>query len=399
MADNKHRASRRPARGRPAPPEPVPGRPEPVVRIGTPDDMLAVVPHLLGFYPADSLVLLGLSVSGPRPRVTVTFRYDLPDPPGPAQASEIAGHAAGVLAGQGIGTVIIVGYGPGRLVTPLADLLRSVLPAGGVTICELLRAESGRYWSYLCTEPACCPADGVPFDPAAHPAGQAMAAAGLAALPSRAALAATLAPRPEEGQPMRAATDRALARAGRLIARATAEGGSPGRMLVEAGRVAVLAAISCYRAGDAITDHDQLAWLSVVLADLRVRDDAWARMDPGFTAEHQRLWADLVRQARPEHVPAAASLLAFTAWQAGMGALALVAVERALAADPGYSMARLIADAVQAGMPPAAARLPMTPEEVAASYAGTLRGPGPEPDAAARPAPETTKGASRRPSG
>ncbi len=156
-------------------------------------------------------------------------------------------------------------------------------------------------------------------------------------------------------------------------------GGSAGRLLVEAGRAAVLAAITCYRDGGVITDLEQLAWLSVVLADLRVRDDAWARMEAQFRAEHQRLWTDLVRRARPEYVPAIASLLAFTAWQSGSGALALVAAERALAADPAYSMALLIAEAVQSGMPPSAARLPMTPEQVAESYAGTPRSAGPVP--------------------
>ncbi len=77
----------------------------------------------------------------------------------------------------------------------------------------------------------------------------------------------------------------------------------------------------------------------------------------------------MVTGAAPEFVPAPASLLAFTAWQSGEGALANVAVERALAADPAYSMALLIGQAVQAGLPPSAARLPMTQDEVAASYA------------------------------
>jgi len=61
-------------------------------------------------------------------------------------------------------------------------------------------------------------------------------------------------------------------------------------------------------------------------------------------------------------------LLAFTAWQSGEGALANIALDRALADIPGYSMALLLRDALAAGMPPSAARLPMTPEEVAASY-------------------------------
>jgi hypothetical protein len=67
-------------------------------------------------------------------------------------------------------------------------------------------------------------------------------------------------------------------------------------------------------------------------------------------------------------VAAPASLLAFVAWQAGDGALANVALDRALADEPGYSMAQLLRQVITAGAPPSLARLPMTPEEVAASY-------------------------------
>jgi hypothetical protein len=44
-----------------------------------------------------------------------------------------------------------------------------------------------------------------------------------------------------------------------------------------------------------------------------------------------------------------------------------------LDADPNYSMALLIADALHAGLPPSAARLSMTPKQVAASYARQRR--------------------------
>jgi len=56
------------------------------------------------------------------------------------------------------------------------------------------------------------------------------------------------------------------------------------------------------------------------------------------------------------------------AWQSGDGALANVALDRALADDPRYSMALLLRQVITAGAPPSLARLPMTPEEVAASY-------------------------------
>jgi hypothetical protein len=79
-------------------------------------------------------------------------------------------------------------------------------------------------------------------------------------------------------------------------------------------------------------------------------------------------------------VPAPASLLAFTAWQSGNGALANVALERALEADPAYSMALLLRDVIDAGAPPSMARLPMTPEEVAASYAAAEAPDAPDDD-------------------
>jgi hypothetical protein len=54
------------------------------------------------------------------------------------------------------------------------------------------------------------------------------------------------------------------------------------------------------------------------------------------------------------YVPAPACLLAFAAWRSGHGALASVAVDRALARDPAYSMAVLLEDVLRYGLPPAA---------------------------------------------
>ncbi len=341
----------------------------PRVRLSSPADILAVVPHLLGFHPAQSLVVVG--AGGPRQRIELGFRYDLPDPPDAAVTRQIAGHATAVLAHRKIATVIAIGYGPGRLVTPVMDGLAAAARRSGLDVRELLRVQGGRYWSYLCRNLACCPAEGVPFDVRSHPAAAVMSAAGLAAYPDRAALARTVAP--VTGQRARVrdqAVSRAAARAAALLAEASAAGGpDPLRLVIAEGRRAVGETIDRYRAGGRVTDADQLAWLVVSLARLPVRDDAWARMVPGHRGAHLRLWSDLVRNAAGAWVPAPAALLAFTAWQCGEGALASIAVERALAADPGYSMALLLSDILDAGVPPSAAQLPMTPEEVELSYA------------------------------
>jgi hypothetical protein len=140
-------------------------------------------------------------------------------------------------------------------------------------------------------------------------------------------------------------------------------------MIGPAGLDAVRQAIDAYRTDGEFASDDDAAWLLVVLQDLRIRDDAWSRMDPRHKQQHLRLWTDLTRRARPGSVAAPASLLAFVAWQCGNGALANVALDRAEADSPGYTMARLLREVIDSGAPPRLARLPMTPEEVAASYA------------------------------
>ena len=132
---------------------------------------------------------------------------------------------------------------------------------------------------------------------------------------------------------------------------------------------AIVDAIENYRKGHWITNPSTIAYLLFQLQQLLVRDMAWAYMDPAFNAQHVKLWTDLTRYAVPGLPGAApASLLAFVAWQSGNGALANVAVDRALADDPRYSMALLLRQVITAGAPPSLARLPMSPEEVAASY-------------------------------
>ena len=344
---------------------------EQVVRIGSPAALLAIVPQLLGFEPQLSLVVLG--AAPPRGRVRLTVRFDLPATPDPALADEIARRAMGVLAAQGFHAGVAVGYGPGRLVTPVADALRRRAADLGFRLSELLRAQDGRYWSYLCAEPSCCSPDGEPYDVARHPVTSTFAEAGAGpVLASRQELAALVAPLDgEEGEAMFQATLRAEERSAQLIAQAARSGrnGAARRLIGTAGLDAVREAIDVYRAGGQFSVDADAAWLLVALQDLRIRDDAWARMDPRYKKQHLRLWTDLTRRARPGYVAAAASLLAFVAWQNGNGALANVALDRAEADNPGYTMARLLREVIDSGAPPRLARLPMTPEEVAASYA------------------------------
>jgi Domain of unknown function (DUF4192) len=338
------------------------------VRIGSPTSLLAVIPGLLGFDPGHSIVVIGMESR--TAMVRVTLRYDMPDPHEPRMAAALASQAVSLLDAQGVTTAVMVGYGTDEAVSPVATALRERASRAGIAVTEALRADKGRYWSYVCADPACCPPGGTPFDITDHPAARALRAAGGRVLADRAALAASVAAasgRP--GAATRRATRDFLANVARCMIRLDRAGtpASAPRLTAALGEVVVQDAIRRYRAGEQVP-VEQAAWLTVALAQVRVRDDAWARMEVEHQGAHLRLWTDLTRLARRGYVAAPASLLAFCAWQAGDGALANVALDRALADNPRYSMAQLLRDALDSGAPPSMARLPMTPEEVAAAY-------------------------------
>lgn len=328
-----------------------------VVRVGSAAAFLAVLPHLLGFVPATSLVVVGVTPHDGR--VGLTLRYELPDPPADDMAARIGAHATAVLAGHRQRSVLLVGYGPARLAAPVLAVVHAAACRADLDVLDVLRVQNGRYWPHPRPSSAVPPADltrsdrGTPVDPN-HPAAGALAAAGGPVLPDRSALAASV--HGAAAASMRAATRRAENHTADL-AGAT-------------GRAAVAAAIAAYRRGVGVLDDDEVARLSVALRSLPVRDDAWARMDPTHRAAHRRLWADVLRRACRRHLAAPACLLAVVAWQGGDGALANVALDRALAADPHHSLALLLRDAIHAGAPPSYAAPPMTPDEVAAHYGG-----------------------------
>jgi hypothetical protein len=330
--------------------------------------LLAGIPYLLGFEPASSMVVIGT-----RPctgQITVMLRYDLPEPADPRAAADLATHATGILAGQHVRWASAVGYGPARLVTLVASALWAVAPRAGIEMRQILRVQDGRYWPCTGTGHDDL-AEGTPFGTGRHLASALLTGDDARVLAGRDELAATVAALGgDEGELMDRATRRAEQQAGRLMTQPADSGHqAPGRhRLAGAGLDAIAQVIGRYRRSGRPVTGQEAAWLTVVLRDLRVRDDAWARMDPEHRAAHQRLWVDLTRRARPGYVPGPASLLAFVAWQSGNGALANVALDRALADDPQYSMALLLRQVITSGAPPSLARLPMTPEQVAASY-------------------------------
>lgn len=306
----------------------------------SPTDLIAAVPYLLGFHPADSVVVLGLDGK----KLAFAARGDLDAPDG------ATAHLAAVVSRQGVDSAAVLGYGPAHRVDGVVDDVRAALGHRGLTVVEALRVDGGRYWSYVCGNPVCCPPDGVPYDATSTEIAALATLAGQVALPSREALVRQVAPvgfRARES--MRQATERAGDRLAKLM-RAAPPGDVLGtRAVRRAGEAAVAEAMRRHADGGRLTD-DEAAWLTALMAHIPVRDYAWERV--GAEDWHVELWADVVRRAEEDLVPAPASVLAFAAWRVGHGALAHAAVDRALAANPEYSMAQLMREVLGRGIPP-----------------------------------------------
>lgn len=368
--------------------------PSPIL-LTSPEDILGAVPYLLGFHPADSLVVIAFSGRGSRGELRVTTRWDLPSEPGSFD------RLAPLLRRERVTHTIVAGFGAGALVTPAVEEVLRLLREAGIDVIEALRADESRYWSYVCPRAECCPPDGTPYDPVTGPVAARATVNGMVALPGRDHLRYAVSPL--EG-PARAAMREATTwatnhlrtrlapltgtttatphtePAGPDVAEAGTAGGDPAgvagpgggardveesiRLFVGEGLARVRAAIGTYAAGDRLSDREA-ATLGMDLAVLRVRDEAWTSMEDDTEDAHIALWGDLTRRLEPPFVPPAASLLAAAAWRRGDCALAAVAVERALAADPAYSMALLVAQGLRQLVSPAILRDRMpTPQEL-----------------------------------
>ena len=109
---------------------------------------------------------------------------------------------------------------------------------------------------------------------------------------------------------------------------------------------AVAAAVARCRPGapaDRLTD-DEVARIVWGLRDGEVRDRALELALGAEPAAAEQLWTECTRRAPAPLDAAPATLLAVSAWLRGDGAMANVALDRALAATPATRLARLLRD-------------------------------------------------------
>jgi hypothetical protein len=300
-----------------------------------PEDLLAMVPVTLGFTPEDSVAML--TFGGVR---TFQARVDLP-----ARRDEIP-EAVEALLGpariHGVRQVAFVVYsGDEVLAGRLWRALRDGCRRGHLAVVEALRVDSGR-WYPLMWGDRLTREIGVPFDVSAHPFLVAAVLRGRVTHRSREELDATLDPDP--------------ARVAAVTAAVSVDGWGWARLpsvaaMLEEGGWVQDTVRRCVATASRPTDHEAVRLLHD-LQLLRLRDAAWAVITHGDAPAHVELWTDLVQRCPRELLPAPAALLGWAAWQAGHGALAWCAVDRARGVEPGYRLAAHVAMLLEHAVPP-----------------------------------------------
>ena len=155
-------------------------------RVTSPAAVAGMVPHLVGFEPADgAAVVIALTDK----RVTFTAHLS-PEVMAAGGAADVARTARA----NDVPDAVVIGYGSPAVAEQVAEQLDGLHVLESLTITG--PAGARRYRSNLCTSDACCPPDGLPVADDS-PAAVGMIAEGSAPLASRADLGAEIAPAPD----------------------------------------------------------------------------------------------------------------------------------------------------------------------------------------------------------
>jgi hypothetical protein len=309
------------------------------MRLTSPEQVLTAIPYLLGFTPSSSVVVLSLRGK----EIGLTMRLDIDTPP-----REMHEQVVKRLRADGASKAVIVLFDPGDTGGPgvrpgyriARPLIRAVRRAG-LEVLDAVVVHRGRFWSYLCSNPVCCPPGGRPM-PAPGTADHSLVAStfvamGSAPLASRDELYDSVGPAPPERRAELApAFDRALEAP---VASPIEHWRRVVRLYTEAPPRHPLA-------------DGEVAQLVVSLGDVLIRDEiiSWTAGEEisGVLA----VMRELAPLAPPPFDTQVLASLAWAAYSHGNGALAGAALNRALDCDPLHNLSRLLEVVLMNGVEP-----------------------------------------------
>lgn len=329
--------SRRPSTRPTARPD---GEPDSVFTAHDVADVLATVPTMFGFRPAESFV--AIATYGPRRRFGFSLRLDLPDLD---QADAAADVAVQHLRRQGADGAILLGISEDH------ERAEAVVRAGlarlepDITPVVVAWADGQRYWEPLPRFPR----RGVRYEaPAHHEAVVRAVAAGQEVLADREQLVARFAGCTGAVlDTMADATEAELDRILRLFGENPTDSTLVGAAMSELDPILDRALHEQERLHDR-----EVAVISLWCASVMVRDELMSRINRDTARDWLRVLTDVSGRVVAPFVPSVLCLAGFAAYLTGDGAQAVIALERSLKADPQHRLSLLLMQLIQGGISP-----------------------------------------------
>lgn len=323
-------------------PSPAPSAPDGVTTLTarTSEDLLALAPVLLGFWPEESIVMLTFDARRP-----FHARLDLPPPdeqtPGALREVEEA-LLVPARDHRARRAVLLYFTVDRRAAEGVHRVLRRGCRRARIALVTALHAD-GERWCELSHPDPVARALSREYDVSCHPFVVQALVDGRLVHRTREEMVASLEPDPAAVDAVRAA----------LVAGRHADAGVPsdGRAIRDAGAWVASLIGRVVAAGGAPSD-DEVARLVWVMQCGRVRDAAWSLIRREDAPTHLRFWQGVVRRTPDEFVAPVAALLGWAAWQAGDGARAWAAVDRCHRAVPDYPVATFLGTLLQHAVPP-----------------------------------------------
>lgn len=310
-----------------------------------PESIIAAIPHLLGFEPEHSIIAIWVRDR----QVSLTQRLDLPDPD--TSLTDVAAVVFGTSVHAHADSVVFVTVadrGGPEAELPCRDLVDHLIDAAALADIQVLDAlhwSEGRFWSHLCTD-GCCPPGGRIVGRAAQIEADSSFGGSRPKGRRRDLVGAW--------EPDAGARDRIEPLVIDLEGDLDSALRGARQTRLEAWRDEQITIVEEWLTSNVELDDASVARLLIACCDVRVRDTVvWTIAQRDEIAWATTWFGTALRCAPDGYVAPIASMLALACWQQGDGARALIALDRALADDPEYSMAVLLLQSISTGLPPA----------------------------------------------
>ena len=314
------------------------------MNIQTPRQLIAAIPHLVGFHPDNSLVLVAFDDD----EISSFVRIDLPTIEGFA-FPEILQKVAGTLDNPHLVAIAYVEAAefeasPKEVTTAVSAFSRYCEDRSW-PVLDLLLVTDSTWRSLMCTDDTCCPRSGHQLTDAIPTTEVEFVVSGSSPFESRETLAERLAHRElgDQKQEFEKSFEDVKQQVERNLAK------------LEMSNIADLVdEIMLELSRTSHGDYQYIARCAVGIQNIRVRDGLLRQIydNPAVRPCVRANLFEIVSLVPPQYVAASATVLAGCAWLDGNGALARIATDSALEADSTYSLARLLDTALSHGIPP-----------------------------------------------